>query len=76
MRAVAKVLHFRRGYFKDSEEESEVIDVNALVNGGTLAIYMGVKRLENYRLDTTQYTDIDYPIAIVFKHLVLMNSSL
>ena len=43
---------FSTGHFKDSEENE--VDVNSLVNGGTLAIYMGVKRLgKNYHTDTT-----------------------
>ncbi|MDN8907589.1 SAM-dependent methyltransferase, partial [Staphylococcus aureus] len=62
---VAKSVTFSTGHFKDSEENE--VDVNALVNGGTLAIYMGVKRLEKIIAQIQQYTDIDYPIAIVFQ---------
>ncbi len=52
MRTVAKSVTFSTGHFKDSEENE--VDVNSLVNGGTLAIYMGVKRFrENYHTDTT-----------------------
>lgn len=65
MRAVAKSVTFSTGHFKDSEENE--VDVNALVNGGTLAIYMGVKRLGKIIAQIQQYTDIDYPIAIVFQ---------
>ncbi len=65
MRAVAKSVTFSTGHFKDSEENE--VDVNALVNGGTLAIYMGVKRLGKIITQIQQYTDIDYPIAIVFQ---------
>lgn len=39
MRTVAKSVTFSTGHFKDSEENE--VDVNSLVNGGTLAIYMG-----------------------------------
>jgi siroheme synthase len=40
---VAKSVTFSTGHFKDSEENE--VDVNALVNGGTLAIYMGTAAL-------------------------------
>ncbi|WP_256075727.1 SAM-dependent methyltransferase, partial [Staphylococcus aureus] len=65
MRAVAKSVTFSKGHFKDSEENE--VDVNALVNGGTLALYMGVKRLGKIIAQIQQYTDNDYPIAIVFQ---------
>ncbi|NGQ49431.1 uroporphyrinogen-III C-methyltransferase, partial [Staphylococcus aureus] len=65
MRTVAKSVTFSTGHFKDSEENE--VDVNSLVNGGTLAIYMGVKRLGKIITQIQQYTDIDYPIAIVFQ---------
>ncbi|UMT80423.1 uroporphyrinogen-III C-methyltransferase [Staphylococcus roterodami] len=65
MRAVAKSVTFSTGHFKDSEENE--VGVNVLVNGGTLAIYMGVKRLGKIIAQIQQYTDIDYPIAIVFQ---------
>lgn len=65
MRTVAKSVTFSTGHFKDSEENE--VDVNSLVNGGTLAIYMGVKRLGKIITQIQQCTDIDYPIAIVFQ---------
>lgn len=54
MRTVAKSVTFSTGHFKDSEENE--VDVNSLVNGGTLAIYMGVKRLGklSHRYNNTQ----------------------
>ncbi|MDN8710510.1 uroporphyrinogen-III C-methyltransferase, partial [Staphylococcus aureus] len=56
---------FSTGHFKDSEEHE--VDVNSLVNGGTLARYMGVQRLGKINTQIQQYTDIDYPLAIVFQ---------
>lgn len=40
---VVKSVIFFIGYFKDLEENE--VDVNFLVNGGMLVIYMGVKCL-------------------------------
>ena len=49
---------FSTGHFKDSVNHDT--DIRNLINGGTLAIYMGVKRLgqiikqiESYRMKTT-----------------------
>ncbi|WP_460994538.1 SAM-dependent methyltransferase, partial [Staphylococcus aureus] len=65
LRTVAKSVTISTGHFKDSEENE--VDVTSLVNGGTLAIYMGVKRLGKIITQIQQYTDNDYPIAIVFQ---------
>lgn len=64
MRTIAKSVTFSTGHFKDSEENE--VDISNLINGGTLAIYMGIKRLGKIIEQIKRYTDIDYPIAIVF----------
>ncbi len=56
MRTVAKSVTFSTGHFKDSEENE--VDVNSLVNGRQLAIYMGVKRLGKIITQIQQYTQI------------------
>ena len=43
MRLVAPSVTFSTGHFKDSINQET--DIRNLINGGTLAIYMGIKRL-------------------------------
>lgn len=64
MRAVAPSVTFSTGHFKNSSNHDT--DIRNLLNGGTLAIYMGVKRLGNIIQQISQFTDEDYSIAIVF----------
>ncbi|WP_019236060.1 uroporphyrinogen-III C-methyltransferase [Staphylococcus warneri] len=65
MRSIAKNVTFSTGHFKDSKDND--IDISTLINKGTLAVYMGVKRLPRIISQIRQYTSYDYPIAIVFR---------
>ena len=42
------------------------MDIRNLANGGTLAIYMGIKRLNDIINQIRRYTKEDYDIAIIF----------
>ncbi|RZI06723.1 uroporphyrinogen-III C-methyltransferase, partial [Staphylococcus aureus] len=53
LRAFAKIFTFLSDYVKYSEEND--VDVCVLVNGGRLAICMGVKRLEKIIAKIQQY---------------------
>lgn len=64
MRTLAKSVTFSTGHFKDSENND--VNINSLLNGGTLAVYMGIKRLTRIIMQIQQYSDYDYPIAAVF----------
>ena len=64
MRSIAPSVTFSTGHFKDSVKHDT--DIRNLINGGTLAIYMGVKRLGQIIKQIESYTNEDYPIAIVF----------
>ncbi|MBL7573674.1 uroporphyrinogen-III C-methyltransferase [Staphylococcus saccharolyticus] len=64
MRSIAPSVTFSTGHFKDSIDHDT--DIRNLINGGTLAIYMGIKRLGHILKQIETYTDEDYPIAIVF----------
>ncbi|WP_154837152.1 uroporphyrinogen-III C-methyltransferase [Staphylococcus sp. Marseille-Q1834] len=64
MRSIAPSVTFSTGYFKDSINRET--DIRNLINGGTLAIYMGIKRLNHIIRQITVYTNEDYSIAIVF----------
>ena len=61
MRSIVSVT-FSTGHFKDSSNRET--DIRNLINGGTLAIYMGIKRLGH--IIEQMLTNEDYPIAIVF----------
>ena len=63
MRLVAPSVTFSTGHFKDSINQET--DIRNLINGGTLAIYMGIKRLGSIIDQITLYFE-DYSIAIVF----------
>ena len=41
------------------------MDIRNLANGGTLAIYMGIKRLNDIINQIRRYTKEDYDIAII-----------
>lgn len=64
MRSIVPSVTFSTGHFKDSSNREA--DIRNLINGGTLAIYMGIKRLGHIIEQITAYTNEDYPIAIVF----------
>lgn len=64
IRNVASKVTFTTGHFQDDSHQTT--DVTSLLNGGTLAIYMGVKRLKVIMNDIYQATGIDYPVVIVF----------
>ena len=57
MRSIAKNVTFSTGHFKDSKDND--IDISTLLNKGTLAVYMGVKRLPRIIKQIRQYTSYD-----------------
>lgn len=63
-RGVARNITFTTGHFKDDEEAS--IDITTLKNGGTLAIYMGVKRLPRLMEEVRSTIQEDLPVAVIF----------
>ncbi|UXU64658.1 uroporphyrinogen-III C-methyltransferase [Staphylococcus agnetis] len=63
-RGVARNITFTTGHFKDNEESS--IDITTLKNGGTLAIYMGVKRLPKLMQEVQNEVEDDLPVAVIF----------
>ena len=63
-RGVARNITFTTGHFKDDEEAS--IDLTTLKNGGTLAIYMGVKRLPRLMEEVRSTIQEDLPVAVIF----------
>lgn len=63
MRSVAPSVTFSTGHFKDDIDQD--MDIRNLANGGTLAIYMGIKRLNDIINQIRRYTKEDYDIAII-----------
>ncbi|MDO5375479.1 MAG: uroporphyrinogen-III C-methyltransferase [Staphylococcus rostri] len=63
-RQVSTNITFTTGHFKDGVENE--IDITTLENGGTLAIYMGVKRLPFLMDEIMTKVGIDYPVAVIF----------
>lgn len=63
-RGVARNITFTTGHFKDDEEDS--IDITTLKNGGTLAIYMGVKRLSRLMEEVRAAVQEELPVAVIF----------
>ncbi|UXR69396.1 MULTISPECIES: uroporphyrinogen-III C-methyltransferase [unclassified Staphylococcus] len=63
-RQVSTNITFTTGHFKDDVENE--IDITTLENGGTLAIYMGVKRLPLLMDEIMTKVGIDYPVAVIF----------
>ncbi|MTV21750.1 uroporphyrinogen-III C-methyltransferase [Staphylococcus delphini] len=63
-RGVATHITFTTGHFKNNEEND--IDLKTLANDGTLAIYMGIKRLPELMRTIQQQIGIDFPVAIIF----------
>ncbi|KIX91783.1 uroporphyrin-III methyltransferase [Staphylococcus microti] len=63
-RQVSTNITFTTGHFKDNVENE--IDITTLENGGTLAIYMGVKRLPLLMDEIMTKVGIDYPVAVIF----------
>ena len=57
MRSIAPSVTFSTGHFKDSVKHDT--DIRNLINGGTLAIYMGVKRLGQIIKQIESYTNED-----------------
>ncbi|MBN4909168.1 uroporphyrinogen-III C-methyltransferase [Staphylococcus sp. EG-SA-13] len=63
-RNISTNITFTTGHFKDNEEQS--IDITTLKNGGTLAIYMGVKRLPTLVKEIRAEITDDIPVAVIF----------
>ena len=63
-RNVSTNITFTTGHFKNNEENE--IDMTTLEHGGTLAIYMGIKRLPRLMHYIKNKMGIDFPVAIVF----------
>lgn len=72
MRGIAPSVTFSTGHFKESTNKD--IDIRNLMNGGTLAIYMGIKRLGAIIEQIKNYTSEDYPIAVVLMLLAIIKS--
>lgn len=64
IRNVAQSVTFTTGHLNKNSQQQ--VDVTALINGGTLAIYMGVKRLSEIMNDIYQTTQVDYPVLLIF----------
>ncbi|MDN5906847.1 MAG: uroporphyrinogen-III C-methyltransferase [Staphylococcus equorum] len=64
IRNIAHSVTFATGYLNKSNQQQ--VDVTTLINGGTLAIYMGVKRLSEIMKDIYQTTQVDYPVLLIF----------
>ncbi|MGN5882876.1 uroporphyrinogen-III C-methyltransferase [Staphylococcus simulans] len=63
-RNISKSVTFTTGSFKDSQEQE--IDIASLIDGGTLAIYMGIKRLHTIISQIYKQVGKDYPICAIF----------
>lgn len=63
-RNVSTSVTLTTGSFKGSEEQE--IDIASLIDGGTLAIYMGIKRLHTIITQIYKQVGKDYPICVVF----------
>lgn len=63
-RGISTHITFTTGHFKNNEEND--IDLTTLANDGTLAIYMGIKRLPELMQAIQQQIGIDFPVAIIF----------
>lgn len=63
-RDVSTNVTFTTGHFKESVDRE--ICLSALLDGGTLAIYMGVKRMGHLMAQISSTTDVDYPVAVLF----------
>ncbi|MEP9819483.1 uroporphyrinogen-III C-methyltransferase [Staphylococcus sp. KY49P] len=63
-RNVAKAITFTTA--SHCKGQVEALDLHSLMHGGTLAIYMGIKRLAQIVKQIYQETKIDFPIAIFY----------
>ncbi|UTI85903.1 SAM-dependent methyltransferase [Mammaliicoccus sciuri] len=63
-RNVSTNITFTTGHFKDNKEQS--IDITTLKHCGTLAIYMGVKRLPTLLKEIKAEITDDIPVAVIF----------
>lgn len=63
-RGIARNITFTTGHFKDGEEKP--LDITTLQQGGTLAIYMGVKRLPKLMKEVREAIEDDLPVAVIF----------
>lgn len=63
-RNVSTNITFTTGHFKDNKEHA--IDVTTLKLGGTLAIYMGVKRLPTLMKEIKDTVTDNLPVAVIF----------
>ncbi|MDG0844052.1 uroporphyrinogen-III C-methyltransferase [Staphylococcus equorum] len=64
IRNIAHSVTFTTGHLNKNSQQQ--FDVTTLLNGGTLAIYMGVKRLAKIMNDIYQATRVDYPVLLIF----------
>ncbi|NWK84192.1 uroporphyrinogen-III C-methyltransferase [Staphylococcus sp. GSSP0090] len=69
-RNIAKSVIFTTGSY--CNDQTQMFDLKSLMDGGTLAIYMGMKKLSNILDYIYTETKIDYPVAIL-KHVSLDN---
>src|SRR5699024_867257 len=64
IRNIAHCVTFTTGHLNNNSRQQ--LDVTTLKNGGTLAIYMGVKRLPEIMKEIYQSTRVDYPVLLIF----------
>ncbi|REH95299.1 uroporphyrinogen-III C-methyltransferase [Staphylococcus felis] len=63
-RNVSTNITFTTGHFKNNEDNE--IDITTLTHNGTLAIYMGIKRLPQLMQQIKSHIQKDFPVAVVF----------
>lgn len=63
-RNISTSITFTTGHFKNNEENE--IDLTTLEHNGTLAIYMGVKRLPQLVDQIEKHIKKDLPVAVIF----------
>ncbi|MBI5974338.1 uroporphyrinogen-III C-methyltransferase [Staphylococcus canis] len=63
-RNVSTNITFTTGHFKENEEND--IDITTLEHNGTLAIYMGIKRLPIIMNQIKTHIQKDFPVVVIF----------
>jgi len=63
-RQIATNVTYTTGHF--CKENHKKVDISAILKDGTLAIYMGIKNLNEIMNQIYQKTEIDYPVVVVY----------
>jgi len=61
---IATNVTYTTGHF--CKENHKKVDISAILKNGTLAIYMGIKNLNEMMTQIYQKTEIDYPVVVVY----------